>query len=409
MVSGGRILPRCLLRNADEIFYRAQWEISPADTHLALRLPQMGALRWPIIPAAMPPHHEWLVRKSWEAEDAVWDDFVEKCPGGHHEQTSLWGSLKHATGGWKPLRYIAEQEGRIVGGFQMLTRSVGRIGRIGYVCKGPIGSCDDSRWRAAMAHLLKQAGGELNLAHLVVDLPYCGESQARCLDENGFLRQPENLPPSGLMTATMMVDLSAEEQTLFARLRQSTRRNVRRGERAGMRLVSGNGGDVDLFRDLMWQLCARRGTAPTPPQREFFGHLWRIFSPRNAVRIFFVKRGEEVVSAALVFAFGKIARCWKVGWSGKHAGEGPNELMWWELIRWAKREGFRHLDFVWVDRACAEAALAGRSLPLNQATGMAAFKLGFGGHLYLLPEPRCHPFNPLIRFLLRVNGVLRQS
>ena len=102
--------------------------------------------------------------------------------------------------------------------------------------------------------------------------------------------------------------------------------------------------DVETFRQLMWALCERRGTSPTPPQKDFFEHLWRTFQPSSFVRLFIAELGGRVISALLTIPFGDTVRAWKIGWAGDHAKSSPNAMLYWDAIRWSKRNGYRLFD-----------------------------------------------------------------
>ena len=62
-------------------------------------------------------------RVQTDLADPEWDSFVERTPGGHHVQSSLWAQVK-AVVGWLLLRVIAVRDGVIVGGAQILTRPI---------------------------------------------------------------------------------------------------------------------------------------------------------------------------------------------------------------------------------------------------------------------------------------------
>jgi hypothetical protein len=150
----------------------------------------------------------------------------------------------------------------------------------------------------------------------------------------------------------------------------------------------------------MWKLCERRGCAPSPPERDFFVHVQECFGQSQQAHFFFVFLGEEAVSSALVFTVGGWARGWKVGWSGAHPKKRPNEVLWWEVIKWAKKAGYTKFDFVWIERECAEALIAGHAIPDTPYKSISLFKLGFGCKPVLLPLPVSTVFNPVLRAML---------
>jgi hypothetical protein len=114
---------------------------------------------------------------------------------------------------------------------------------------------------------------------------------------------------------------------------------------------------------------------------------------------------EKPIAAGIVFPFGETVRIWKVGWSGEHAECSPNNVLYWEAIKWAKVHGYRYFDFVWIDLRCAEALIRGETIPSRTAEeAMSFFKIGFGGQAVLVPETCCKFYHPLARFFLRSGG-----
>ena len=343
------------------------------------------------------------VRISREGRDSAWDSFVARCPGGHHEQTSLWGEVKGVYG-WQSFRIVVTRENEILGGVQVLTRCVGRWGRIGYVSRGPLAASGDPELVHFILGQLDQAAVRERLAYLAVVLPYNGHVFEPVLHRLGFRQKPDVLPPSGVTTATLLLDLAADVDTLMAGMRASTRRNVRVAARQGVTVREGTGRDVETFRQLMWALCERRGSAPAPPQKDFFEHLWRIFHPLGFVGLLIAELEGRAISAVLIFPFGDTVRFWKIGWAGDHAKSFPNELLYWEAICWSKRRGYRFFDIVSVEKSLALKLRRGDPVDWTSVKGTDHFKLGFGASPVVLPEPYYRFYHPLLRILAHAGG-----
>jgi lipid II:glycine glycyltransferase (peptidoglycan interpeptide bridge formation enzyme) len=202
------------------------------------------------------------------------------------------------------------------------------------------------------------------------------------------------------MTASVVLDLRRTEDELLSRMKSNTRKNIHAGLRSGLEIKRHVKNAPELFTDLMWKLCERRGCAPSPPEKDFFIHLQECFEPSQQAHFFFVFLGDEAVSSALVFTVGGWVRGWKVGWSGAYPKKFPNEFLEWELIKWARNAGCIFFDFVGIERNCAEALIAGNTMPDTPYTGINRFKLGFGGKPILLPLPASTVFNPALGALL---------
>jgi lipid II:glycine glycyltransferase (peptidoglycan interpeptide bridge formation enzyme) len=343
------------------------------------------------------------VRTSRELRDPDWDNYLSTCPGGHHEQSSLWGEVKSHYG-WKPVRIIFNKGKRIIGGAQILTRSLGRWGKIGYVSRGPSGISDDPELTDLILRQLDSTSAKEKLAYLAVVLPYNGQGFEPGLNRLGFRRKPDVLPPGEVMTATLLLDLSPDVDSLMAGMRMSTRQNVRRAVKRGVTVREGGAHDVETFRELMWALCKRRGISPSPHQKGFFERLWNAFHPAGYVRLFMAELDGRVVSAGLTFPFGDTVRIWKIGWAGDQAKSSPNELLYWEAIRWSKLNGYRFFDFVSIENSLARTLKTGDPVDWSSIKGPSNFKLGFGGNPTLLPDPYYRFYHPILRAFGRAGG-----
>ena len=345
----------------------------------------------------------YSVQTSWERCDPEWDSFLARCPDGHHEQTSLWGEVKGCYG-WQPFRVVVSKENQILGGVQVLTRRFGRWMRIGYVMRGPAAVSNDPELLDFILEQLDHAAARAKLAYLVVVPPYNGRVFEPGLVRREFRKKPKMLPPGGVMTATLLLDLSPDLDSLIAGMRMTTRKNLRRALRRGVTVREGAASDVETFRQLMWTLCERLGTSPTPPQKDFFEHLWRVFQPSGFARLFVAEFEGRVVSATITFPFGDTVRAWKIGWAGDHAKLYPNVLLHWEIIRWSKQNGYRFFDFVQIQDSLALAMQQGGPVDWTSVNGTSYFKIGFGGTPVLLPEPYYRFYHPLLRVFAQAGG-----
>ena len=342
----------------------------------------------------------YSVEISRNVEDRHWDEFVARCPGGHPEQTSLWGQVK-AFYGWRPVRGVISRNGEVAGGFQLLTKSFKWGGKIGYVSRGPLAVSDDPRLLEIIASELDQLAKREGVVYLAVVPSYIGHTFLPFFRERSFIPKPDSIPPTGLTMATLILDLSQELNQIWAHMRRDLRRFIRVGYRQGITVREGSEDDVEPFRRLMWALCERRGVSPTPPQSDFFQNLWSVFHPKGYVKLFFSEFERKPVAGGLVFAMGDSVRFWKTGWAGDNVKRNPSPVLWWEIIKWAKSSGFRYFDIVQIHLAHAKAILRGERIPSTKEYGMTFFKTSFGGQVILLPEALCKIYNPLLRLVVK--------
>ena len=333
-----------------------------------------------------------------QLQDDAWDEFVESLPDGHHEQTSRWGQVR-AKNGWEVCRILVRENGRIVAGTQMQTRSLRRLGKMAYITYGPCLRSHDPILENAMVAGLKERARLMGVRFMVVGLPYDGHYLVPAFVAAGFRHKPMQFPPR-FLEATAVINLAQDQEQMIAAMRRRTRRNVRESLKRGILVVEQNGDGILEFYKLMLALCQRRNTTPNPGRVGFFLELWERFRPKGWIRLFFAMHGSEPVSAAIAFTFGDWFRVWKVGWSGQHGNLKPNEALWWQMILSARKDGYRHFDFVEINPEEARRMASGDTDGESVET-VTSFKLGFGGGSQFFPGAYFYVFNPVLRKLFR--------
>lgn len=339
-------------------------------------------------------------------EDPEWDALVLNCPDPHHEQTSLWGAAQRIRG-WEAMRILVRRNGGLVGGVQILERALGRFVRVGYIHRGPLASIDDDRLRGRLVHAIGAYARARHLTYLSVVLPYGGSPWVPHLKAQAFGISHPSLPPRTSMRSTIVLDLEPELDELMAGMRRTTRTHVRQGSRRGLHFREGEQRDLQTFETLLAALCQRRGVSPNIPGGNFLQELWRRFAPSGHLKLFLTEQKGEQISALLAFTTGHWFRVWRVGWSGEHAGMRPNQLMYWEAIKWARLNGYKYFENSGFDTDNARAMVEGRDLSKSVWCGMSFFKLGFGGKVLPLDPGYCFFSNPVVRavfHLAKPNG-----
>ncbi len=340
------------------------------------------------------------VEFSDQSQDDAWDEFVESVPGGHHEQTSLWGQVR-AENGWEVRRLLVRENGKIVAGTQMQIRSLRRFGKMAYITYGPCLRTHDPVLEKALIAGLKQHARNIGVRFMVTGLPYHGHFLEPSLVAAGFQPKPARFHPH-FIEATAVIDLSPEPDQILSAMHHSKSKNIRQALKRGITVVEQGEDGLRSFHGLMCELCKRRDTTPNPADVNFFIELWKRFRPKGWIKLFFVMHGSETVSAALAFTFGDWFRVWKIGWSGQHGNLKPNEALWWQMILSARvrRDGYRFFDFVGIDLEEAKRMSEGTA-DENSFTTTTSFKLSFGAERLLLPGAYYYVFNPVLRKVLR--------
>jgi hypothetical protein len=185
------------------------------------------------------------------------------------------------------------------------------------------------------------------------------------------LRPGKGLPgaiPCSTICIGHTLDLTCGADRLFAGLRDSTRRNIKRARGEGVRVtVSASPGDLQEFCRMN---CMTRKDHGLPPQpRVFFDNMCRhVLSTDRGLVVLAAHKGRTVAGALYVH-FGSGAM-YKYGASDRRYQHlRANNLIMWESILWYASRGYGRFDF-------------GRTEPENE--GLLQFKRGWGADEHLI-------------------------
>ncbi len=360
--------------------------------------PQQLNLR-PAVEDISAAHAAYQTRVSFRSEDSEWDAFLAATPSGHYAQTSLWARVKSVLG-WRAARIVVTQGERMVGGVQLLLRSIPFMGAIGYVPKGPVVGSDDPTLAKLLIEKVREFTGANRVQYLRIEPPCNSESLVQDLLGCGFRPSSAEATPS----ATLLIDLTQQIDDILAQMKARTRANIRHGLRnAAIRFREGTEIDLPVVQRLLLATSERQKFPPYP--EEYIFQFWRMFRLAGYIRLFLVEHGNEAVSAMLAVTYKDTMLRKIVAWSGFHGNQKPNELLDWGAIRWAKSHGYRYYDFEDIDGRAARDVLPGRPAPPNAARNVSSYKLAFGGKVTLFPQSLDYIYNPALRWAS--SGVLR--
>jgi lipid II:glycine glycyltransferase (peptidoglycan interpeptide bridge formation enzyme) len=293
----------------------------------------------------------------------------------HLLQSKGWAEVKSATG-WRPERFVLEDDGRPVGCVQVLRRRLGVGLDLAYAPRGPL--CDDERLPDAIAALRVALAGPT--VSLLCD-PEARESEAlaRGLAAKGVDRSPVYVQPR----RTLLMDLTQDADAMLAAMRKKTRQYIHKAERDGV--VTERTTDLARFHRVLRTVAERDHFGIH--ELSYFASLSDAFGDSLHLRMARVE-GEDV-GALLVIRIGD--RAWELfgGWSGAHAEKRPFYLLKWHSLMQMKELGVRRYD-MW---GLAEG---------EELAGVENFKLGFGGEVVTwigaLETPVTKILFPLWRF-----------
>ncbi len=335
------------------------------------------------------------VQISRQLKDSDWDAFLDRMPRSHYIQSSMWAQVM-ARSGWRCVRLTVRQGDVIRTGFQMLLRSLPVLGSVGYIARGPVVDSDDARVVELVLQHIHQVARSERVLLLKLQPPYGDERLTDLLPREGFL--PSHAHADNV--ATVLIDLSQDEETLLGNMSKSLRKSIRRAGRRGAVVRQGTGDDLALFCHILRQTSERGGFAIH--DEGYYRIVWECFASQGHAALFFVECEDEPVAAVFLIEFGGTAFARFGGWNGRHGHCEPNALLRWTAIRWAKEQGYRWYDFMGIDEHVARAVIGGQPLPnSDEAKGYTFFKLSFGGQVVLSPGAYDCVYPPLLAWVYR--------
>jgi FemAB-related protein (PEP-CTERM system-associated) len=147
--------------------------------------------------------------------------------------------------------------------------------------------------------------------------------------------------PSWNDKVSMFLDLDGSEEVLWKRLPSERRNRIRKGRQCGLQAsVHGVEGLSDFYSVLAGNM---RDVGSPVHSRRFFHQIMKHLN--DHARILLVRLGEQSIGAALMLSYKGILSIPWVSSSRAFFEKYPNQILYWEAIRYASANGCVALDF----------------------------------------------------------------
>jgi CelD/BcsL family acetyltransferase involved in cellulose biosynthesis len=167
-----------------------------------------------------------------------------------------------------------------------------------------------------------------------------------------------------------LVPLNRSLDAIWSAVRKPVQRQVKKAQKLGVQVrVAQHPDDMATYYRLHVQTRTRKHGMPVQPQH-FFADLWETFAPSGTLRVLLAEHEGTVIAGMVLFASGTIVRYAYGASDARFLHLAPNNLLMWEAIAWASRQGYRTLDM-------------GRTARDNG--GLMEFKRGWGAVQEPLP------------------------
>jgi len=294
-------------------------------------------------------------------------------------QLSQWGDYKSAFG-WQPLRFGVETGGRLAAGAQVLIRRPALSPwAFAYCPRGPVLDPEDE----GMARLLYSGihdwcrGNRVVFLRIEPEYPNRKEIRDRLLSLGFRLTADTNQP-----RCTLLVDLNADQESLFKKLDGNARRLIRRAEENGVTVSEGTAEDIPDFYGMMKQV-GRQKHIPVHSE-SFFSEAYRFFHQAGICRLYMARQGDIPVAGVMVFRFRSRGTHLWAGFSEQGRRLCTGYKLHWSAILAEKERETACCDLWGIPDEIADMMERGEPVSSSRSEGMWGiyrFKKGFGGEI----------------------------
>jgi lipid II:glycine glycyltransferase (peptidoglycan interpeptide bridge formation enzyme) len=315
-----------------------------------------------------------------------WNRLIADLPGAHILQTWEWGQVRERFG-WQAFPQTwGGSEGEPEAAALLLGRSWRVRGlntrlRVLYVPKGPmLRDWSDSALVERVLNDLQLLARRQAAIFIKIDPDVAlgrgapgeqqqdrqGQAVARWLEAHGWQLSREQIQ----FRNTVLIDLTATEDELLARMKQKTRYNIRLAARKGVQIRVGDEADLGELYQMYAETSVRDGFVIR--EEGYYREVWGTFMRAGLAEALIAEAGGEAVAALIVFRFA--GKAWYLyGMSRAEQREKmPTYALQWGAIQRAKAAGCLTYD-LWGAPEAFE--------PGDPLWGVYRFKEGWGGQV----------------------------
>jgi CelD/BcsL family acetyltransferase involved in cellulose biosynthesis len=263
-------------------------------------------------------------------EDPSWLELVRGDPAALPFHHPAWTLLLAESYSFKPfVLALVEKSGRMVAGIPVVEVG-GRVRGRRWVSLPFTDTCPPLGPEAganSLAAEIEEARREAGIASVEVRARIAGA------------------PPGEQAALLHVLSLTSDPEQVAESFRPSVRRNIRVAEKgpAAVRIAATESDLTERFYRLHLDTRRRLGL-PVQPRR-FFRLLWSQMIQPGLGRVLLVDVGSDTVAAAVFLTWNRSV-VYKYGASDpRHWPLRPNNLLFWEAIKWACENGYERLDF----------------------------------------------------------------
>lgn len=337
----------------------------------------------------MKPGAELYLVKNIESKKE-WEDFLSKYPEANFLQSWYWGEFHKSLN--NDIQRTGFYEGSNLAGIMLSVIENAKRGRYLTVPGGPIIDWGNPNLIESFVKEIKRIAKEKNCVFVRVRPQLESSSFSKSLfKQHRFINAPMHLHAE----LTSQLDITKPEETLLSQMRKTTRYEIRKAIKQGIKVTTYSSSEVDAstesrslsdissrqartvnstrsfikkFYELQMETATRQKFVPF--SYEFLYEQFKVFSQNGSALLYSAKFKNKLLAYAFLIFYGKEA-VYHYGASTKEGRKYPGSyLIQWEAIKEAKRRGMTRYNFWGVSPI---------DKPDHRFSGLSLFKRGFGG------------------------------
>jgi lipid II:glycine glycyltransferase (peptidoglycan interpeptide bridge formation enzyme) len=333
-----------------------------------------------------------------------WNQLVFRSPHFSIMQSYEWGEFKKSQG-WDSVRLGIMAGNELIAGAQVLFLPIlNGLYCLAYVPRGPLCQPDNLSILEILDQGIKSSAKQRRAIYIKVE-PQWENSTHNCqiFTRFGYRESKHTNQPR----ASLILDLSLDDEILLAQMNQSTRRNIRYAKRNGIIVSEGSKEDLTRFYDLL----KKTGIRKKFPIRDYtyYEKEFEKFSSKGEVNLLFATYQGKTLATGMVFTCGQHAAQFHSAISGELTQLRANHLLVWEAIKRAKSKGCLSYDMWGIPDEVGEMHYTGNQHEVHgegDLWGVYQFKRGFGGKVVFYVGAYDYVFSNFI-YSISVDGILR--
>jgi lipid II:glycine glycyltransferase (peptidoglycan interpeptide bridge formation enzyme) len=171
---------------------------------------------------------------------------------------------------------------------------------------------------------------------------------------------------SGYMSSEMytsILSLQMPEEELWMGLDGKARNMIRKAIKNNVHVVEGDESLVGEYYQMVIATFTRSQIKPQP--ESYYHRVIQDLGPKGMARLLLANHNNKFIAGAIFLFYKDTAYYWHGASYRDHLSVAPNELIQWELIKWARQNGYKNYDLVRIEP--------------DRLPGIARFKISFGG------------------------------